>query len=107
MVAVDYRPAPSTNSANLPKTATQLLARWRSTRLNQRLANAFGIPVIAAGSTEATALGSAFLQLVGLGERHTLAKIRAVAQRADGLFEPQAGWRAAWDEVAGRFAALA
>jgi rhamnulokinase len=48
-----------------------------------------------------------FLQLVGLGELHTLAKIRAVAQRAPTeLFEPQAGWRAVWDEAAGRFAAL-
>ena len=63
----------------------------RNTRLNQWLADAFGVPVIA-GPTEATALGNACMQLVGLGELRTLAEIRAVAQRAPTqVFEPRAG----------------
>ncbi len=78
----------------------------RNTRMNQWLADAFGAPVIA-GPTEATALGNAHMQLVGLGELHTLAEIRAVAQRTPTrIFEPRAGQRAVWDEAAGRFAAL-
>jgi rhamnulokinase len=78
----------------------------RNTRLNQWLADAFGIPVIA-GPTEATALGNAFMQLVGLSELQTLAEIRAVAQHVPTQrFEPRVGQRSVWDEAAGRFAAL-
>jgi rhamnulokinase len=78
----------------------------QNARLNQWLADAFGAPVIA-GPTEATALGNALLQLVGLGELRTLAEIRAVAQRAPtARFEPRAEQRAVWDEAAERFATL-
>lgn len=78
----------------------------RNTRLNQWLADASGLPVIA-GPVEATAQGNALLQLVGLGEAAALADIRAIAQRAPTqIFTPRAGQRAAWDEAAGRFAAL-
>ena len=78
----------------------------RNARLNQWLADAFSIPVIA-GPTEATALGNALMQLVGLGEMHTLAELRAVAQRVPTqVFAPRASHRATWDEAAGRFAAL-
>jgi len=52
----------------------------RNTQLNQWLADALGIPVIA-GPFEATALGNALMQLVGLGELHTLQEVRAVAQK--------------------------
>jgi rhamnulokinase len=78
----------------------------RNTRLNRWLADAFGVPVIA-GPQEATALGNALLQLVGLGDLRTLAEIRAIAQRAPTqVFEPEASQRAMWDEAAERFALL-
>jgi rhamnulokinase len=78
----------------------------RNTRLNQWLADAYGSPVVA-GPTEATALGNALMQLVGLGELGTLSEIRVVAQRiSTRVFEPQDGMRAAWDEAAERFASL-
>jgi len=76
----------------------------RNVRLNQWLADAFGVPVIA-GPTEATALGNALMQLVGLGELHTLAEIRSVAQQTPTqVCAPRAGNRAMWDAMAGRFA---
>lgn len=78
----------------------------RNSRLNQWLANASGIPVIA-GPTEATAIGNALLQLVGLGELHTLAEMRVIARRVQThTFEPQANHQATWSEAAVRFAAL-
>lgn len=78
----------------------------RNVRMNQWLADALGIPVVA-GPPEATALGNALMQLVGLGEMHTLAEIRAIAQRVPThAFEPRTAHRAAWDEVAARFASL-
>ncbi len=78
----------------------------RNTRLNQWLADATGLPVIA-GPVEATALGNTLMQLAGLGEAHSLADIRAIAQRAPTqTFTPRADQRAAWDDAAGRFAAL-
>jgi sugar (pentulose or hexulose) kinase len=62
---------------------------------------------VAAEPAEATALGNALMQLVGLGEARTLAEIRAIAQQAPTrVFTPRADQRAAWDEAAGRFAAL-
>jgi rhamnulokinase len=79
----------------------------RNTRLNQWLADAYGISVLA-GPTEATALGNTLMQLVGLGELHTLTEIRAVAQRVPTqVFEPQAGKRVLWDDAAERFTTLA
>jgi rhamnulokinase len=77
----------------------------RSTQLNQWLADAFGVPVIA-GPTEATALGNALMQLVGLGELRTLAEVRAIArQMPTQLSVPRPGERAAWDDLAAQFSA--
>jgi rhamnulokinase len=75
--------------------------------LNQSLADATGIPVLA-GPVEASALGNALMQLVGLGEAGSLADIRALARRnaEPQLFTPHSEARAAWDNAAGRFAAL-
>jgi rhamnulokinase len=78
----------------------------RNMHLNQWLADALGIPVIA-GPYEATALGNALMQLVGLGELHTLVEVRAVAQKtATRVFEPQTGMQAVWNEAARRFSTL-
>jgi rhamnulokinase len=78
----------------------------RNTRLNQWLADAFGVPVIA-GPTEATALGNALMQLVGLGEVNTLTQVRAIArQMPTQLFVPRLGERAAWEDLTARFATL-
>jgi len=78
----------------------------RNARLNQWLADAFGAPVIA-GPKEATALGNALMQLVGLGELQSLAEVRTLAQCVSTrVFAPRSGHRATWDEAAGRFAAL-
>ena len=74
--------------------------------LNQWLADALGIPVIA-GPFEATALGNALMQLVGLDELHTLQEIRAVAQKTTTrVYEPQASAHAIWEEAAQRFSLL-
>ena len=78
----------------------------RNARLNQWLADALGVPVIA-GPYEATASGNALMQLVGLGELHRLSEVRAVARQAPTrVFEPRASRLAAWDEAAQRFRAL-
>ena len=78
----------------------------RNMRLNQWLADALGIPVIA-GPYEATALGNALMQLVGLGELHTLQEVRVVAQKmATRVFEPQASMQAIWEETAQRFSTM-
>jgi len=78
----------------------------RNTRLNQWLADAFGVPVIA-GPTEATALGNALMQLVGLGEVNTLTQVRAIArQMPTQLFVPRLGERAVWEDLTARFATL-
>lgn len=78
----------------------------RNAWLNQWLADALGIPVIA-GSSEATAYGNALMQLVGQGDLQTLAEVRTVAQRASTrLFEPQAARHEAWNEAAGHFRTL-
>jgi rhamnulokinase len=78
----------------------------RNTRLNQWLADAFGVPVIA-GPTEATALGNALMQLVGLGDVRTLSEVRAIArQTPTQLSTPRHGEQAKWIEAAARYGAL-
>ncbi len=78
----------------------------RNARLNQYLADALGVPVIA-GPYEATALGNALMQLVGLGELHTLTEVRAIAQKVPvQTFSPQSAKQTAWNEAALRFSAL-
>jgi rhamnulokinase len=78
----------------------------RNTRLNQWLADAFGVPVIA-GPTEATALGNALMQLVGTGEVSTLAEVRAIArQMTTQVSVPCPGERAGWEDTAAQFATL-
>ncbi len=78
----------------------------RNMHLNQWLADALGVPVIA-GPYEATALGNALMQLVGLGELHTLEEVRAMAQKTTTrVFEPQASMQAVWEEAAQRFSTI-
>jgi rhamnulokinase len=78
----------------------------RNARLNQWLADALDMPVIA-GPTEATARGNALMQLVGLGELHNLEEVRAFAQHAPTqMFSPRSAHRATWKEAAQRFSAL-
>jgi rhamnulokinase len=78
----------------------------RNARLNQWLADAMGVPVVA-GPTEATALGNALMQLAGLGELRSLADIRAIARQAPTqVYEPRPSQRAMWDELSESFAAL-
>jgi len=78
----------------------------RNTRLNQWLANALAVPVIA-GPYEATARGNALMQLVGLGELHNLKEVRAIAQNAPTkMFSPRDTELAAWNEAAQRLSAL-
>jgi rhamnulokinase len=78
----------------------------RNTRLNQWLADAFAVPVIA-GPTEATARGNALMQLVGLGEVRTLAEVRAIArQTPTQVSAPRHGEQATWLEAAARYEAL-
>lgn len=78
----------------------------RNMRLNQWLADALGRPVVA-GPVEATALGNALIQLVGLRELHTLAELRVIAQREPTqVFAPRPAHCGSWDEAAARFARL-
>src|SRR5438034_10361000 len=78
----------------------------RNTRLNQWLADALAVPVIA-GPYEATAQGNALMQLVGLGELHNLREVRAIAQGAPTqLFSPRDAERPAWDAAAQRLSAF-
>src|SRR5207245_10680550 len=77
----------------------------RNTRLNQWLADALDVEVLA-GPYEATALGNALMQLVGLGELHNLEEVRAIAQHVPTeMFSPRSTQRAAWDDAAQRFRA--
>jgi rhamnulokinase len=77
----------------------------RNTRLNQWLADALEVPVIA-GPYEATAHGNALMQLVGLGELHSLAEVRAIAQNVPTrVLSPRTTHLAAWNEAAQRFSA--
>jgi rhamnulokinase len=78
----------------------------RNTRLNQWLADALDVPVIA-GPFEATALGNALMQLVGLGELHSLEEVRAIAQNVPThVFSPQKARFDAWNEAAQRFSTM-
>lgn len=90
--------------AGTPVTSVHVLGGGaRNVRLNQWLADALGVPVIA-GPYEATASGNALMQLVGLGELHTLAEVRTVARReSPRVFEPAPGRSLPWEEAAGRF----
>ncbi len=78
----------------------------RNGRLNQWLADALEVPVIA-GPYEATALGNALMQLVGLGELQSLEEVRAIAQNISSqVFLPRMAQRAAWSEAAHRFSTM-
>jgi rhamnulokinase len=78
----------------------------RNTRLNQWLADALDVPVIA-GPYEATAHGNALMQLVGLGELHSLEEVRTIAQNAPThIFSPRTAQLAAWNEAAQRLSAM-
>ncbi|HET9919014.1 MAG TPA: rhamnulokinase family protein, partial [Ktedonobacteraceae bacterium] len=77
----------------------------RNARLNQWLADALGVPVIA-GPYEATALGNALMQLVGLDELHTLSEVRAIARNVPTqTFSPNAAQLSRWREAAQHFSA--
>src|SRR5712692_4013003 len=79
----------------------------RNARLNQWLADALGVPVIA-GPYEATALGNALMQLVGLGELRGLAEVRAIAQNTPIQgYSPRGTGREAWNEAGQRLSAMA
>lgn len=78
----------------------------RNARLNQWLADALSLPVIA-GPYEATALGNALMQLVGLGEVRSLEEVRTIAQIAPTrIFWPRTAQLAAWNEAAQQFGAM-
>lgn len=78
----------------------------RNSKLNQWLADALALPVIA-GPYEATALGNALMQLVGLGELHGLEQVRAIARSAPTReFLPREAEHAAWQEAARRYSAI-
>src|SRR5207237_6716785 len=78
----------------------------RNARLNQWLADALNVPVIA-GPYEATGLGNALMQLVGLGELRSLEEVRAIAQNTPTqVFSPRTTHLAAWNEAAQRFSAM-
>lgn len=78
----------------------------RNIRLNQWLADALGIPVIA-GPVEATAYGNALMQLVGLAELSSLQEVRAIAQHVSTqAFLPDSSQHTLWNEVAQRFSYL-
>ena len=76
----------------------------RSALLNQWLADATGLPVIA-GPIEATALGNVLLQLVARGELASLQDVRTLSARdaATVTFSPNHSRRASWDDAYGRF----
>ena len=78
----------------------------RNGRLNQWLADALAMPVIA-GPYEATALGNALMQLVGLGELRGLEEVRAIARNTPTqVFSPRTAQLAAWNEAAQRFGTM-
>ena len=75
--------------------------------LNQWLANATGLPVLA-GPVEASALGNALTQLIGLGEVNTLAELRTIARASTQTrtYTPDPQQRASWDAAYQRFLSL-
>jgi rhamnulokinase len=78
----------------------------RNALINQWLADAMGVPVLA-GPTEATALGNALMQLVALGELATLTEVRALArQQPTQEFLPRAHERVRWQEHLARVQTL-
>ncbi len=79
----------------------------RNHRLNQWLADATGLTVIA-GPAEATALGNALMQLVALGDLGTLIDVRRTSSLAAQpvTFQPNAEARGAWDSAFERFILL-
>ena len=78
----------------------------RNAHLNQWLADALDVPVIA-GPFEATAQGNALMQLVGLGELHSLREVRTIAQNAPTrVYSPRSTQHAAWNEAEQRFSAM-
>ncbi len=78
----------------------------RNARLNQWLADALEVPVIA-GPYEATAQGNALMQLVGLGELHNLEEVRAIARNTPTqVYSARSAGRAAWEEAEQRFSAM-
>ena len=79
----------------------------RNARLNQWLADALDVSVIA-GPYEATAYGNALMQLVGLGELHSLEEVRAIARNVPTrVFAPRTAQVAAWTEAAQRWSRMA
>ena len=78
----------------------------QNTLLNQWLANATGLRVVA-GPVEASALGNALMQLAGLGELRTLGEMRSLARAVTQtrLFSPEPDERAIWDAAYARFLA--
>lgn len=76
----------------------------RNVRLNQWLADALAVPVMA-GPFEATARGNALMQLVGLGELSNLEEVRIIAQKNTPIqiYTPRSTHHAAWGEAAQRF----
>lgn len=71
----------------------------RNARLNQWLADALAVPVVA-GPFEATARGNTLMQLVGLGELRGLSEVRVIAHHIPAqLYMPDLAKRAAWDEA--------
>lgn len=73
----------------------------QNTLLCQLIANALGRPVLA-GPTEATAIGNALVQAVGLGAMG-YDEARAVVRRSTPLVEYRPRDTAAWDDAYGRF----
>ena len=73
----------------------------QNTLLCQLVANALGRPVLA-GPTEATAMGNALVQAVGLGALD-YAEARAVVRRSVGLVEYRPRDVAAWQDAYGRY----
>jgi rhamnulokinase len=68
----------------------------RNMVLNQFVADATGIPVIA-GPAEATVAGNILVQAMGSGEVKDLAEIRQVVKRSFDLTTIEPGSRSGWD----------
>jgi rhamnulokinase len=74
----------------------------RNTTMNQWLADALGVPVLA-GPVEATARGNALMQLVALGDLSTLSEVRALAQQEPTqMFFPNAAAHSVWQSQVAR-----